>query len=411
MANMNCSAMPTEANTTLMMCVLVDRREFLPQDLHNEEVAKGVIAGWTNVEPKRLQALNETTFLATFATGILAEEIGVAIEKIENWLGKPIVITCDEVTTVQLPHVLKCVQYISRVDLVIFNPKTDDLHSHSLQIIPNEPCSLMVSPAPLKPVDPPLLNTIPGMPQFSGTEREKDTVQFEQWYHAILDACSNFNEPLVTAANTKSCVGDAADVMCCLPQGATLDDILEKFKWLYRSVESSDTLMQEFFHIAQGKSEKVQTFVLHLERALKAIRQQDPYAMTEEKGHRHLKDHLFHGLKPNLHNALCYLYDKPDSQYSQLVMASRKPETKTLGIGVSEGRAKSAIVGNNTDLAKSKASSEPSYEAITQQIAYPMSTVAKQVMPELTKPSGCLGFKTNETNKFSSNASQRPKHG
>ena len=103
--------------------------------------------------------------------------------------------------------------------------------------------------------------------------------------------------------------------MCCLPPGATLDDILEKLKWLYGDVESYDTLMQEFYHIAQGKSEKVQTSVLHLEWALKAIKQH-PYAMTEEEGHRYLKDHLFHGLKPNLHNALWYLYDKSDSQYS-----------------------------------------------------------------------------------------------
>ena len=131
--------------------------------------------------------------------------------------------------------------------------------------------------------------------------------------------------------------------------------------------------------------------------------------MTEEEGHMHLKDCLFHGLKPNLHNALCYLYDKPDSQYSQLVIASRKAEMETLGSGVSEGRAKSAIVGNNTDMAESKASSEPFYEAITQQIAYLMSAVANQVMPELTKPSGHLGFKPNETNKYSSNMSQRPK--
>ena len=94
----------------------------------------------------------------------------------------------------------------------------------------------------------------------------------------------------------KSCVGDVADAMCCLPQGATLDDILEKFKWLYGSIESSDTLMQEFYCIAQGKSENIQTFVLHLERALKAIKQQYPYALTEEEGHRQLKDHLFHGL-------------------------------------------------------------------------------------------------------------------
>ena len=66
---------------------------------------KGVITGWTNVEPKMLQALNETTFLATFAVGILPEEIGFAIERIDNWLGKPVVITCNEVTTAHLPHV------------------------------------------------------------------------------------------------------------------------------------------------------------------------------------------------------------------------------------------------------------------------------------------------------------------
>ena len=114
-------------------------------------------------------------------------------------------------------------------------------------------------------------------------------------------------------------------------------------------VESSDTLMQEFYRITQGKSEKVQTFVLQLERALKAIKQKYPYAMTEEEGHGHLKDCLFHRLKPNLHNALCYLYDKPDSQYSQLVMASRKAETETPRSSVSEVRAKSTVVGADTD--------------------------------------------------------------
>ena len=90
--------------------------------------------------------------------------------------------------------------------------------------------------------------------------------------------------------------------------------------------------------------------------ALKAIKQQHPYGMTKEEGHRHLKDHLFHGLKPNLCNALHYLYDKPDSQYSQLVMASRKTETETLGSIVSKSRAKSATVGANTNLAEAKAS-------------------------------------------------------
>ena len=225
----------------------------------------------------------------------------------------------------------------------------------------------------------------------------------------MLDACKNFNKQLVRPVITKSCVGDAVDAMCCLPPGATLNDILEKFKMLYGSIESSDTLMQEFCCIAHGKSEKVQAFVLHLEQALKAIKQQHLYAITEEEGHRHLKDHLFHGIKSNLCNALHYLYDKPDSQNSQLVMASRKAETETLRSSVSKVTAKSAVVGADMDLAEAKASSEPSYEAITQQIAYLMSAVANQNNPNQTKTSRHLGFKPNGNSKYSSNVFQRPK--
>ena len=58
------------------------------------------------------------------------------------------------------------------------------------------------------------LNKIPGIPCFSGTEQEKDTVRFEQWLHVISDARKNFNEQSVRAAINKSCVGDAADAIC-----------------------------------------------------------------------------------------------------------------------------------------------------------------------------------------------------
>ena len=37
--------MPTEANTTLMVRVLIDGKEILLHALHNEEVTKGVIRG------------------------------------------------------------------------------------------------------------------------------------------------------------------------------------------------------------------------------------------------------------------------------------------------------------------------------------------------------------------------------
>ena len=158
----------------------------------------------------------------------------------------------------------------------------DDLQSDSIHSVQSGYPGSAGGPAVLGASGTTILNKIPGIPCILGAKREKDTVQFEQWYHAISDARRNFNEQLVRAAITRSCVGDVADAICCLLTGATLDDILEQFKWLYGSVESFNTLMQQFYRIMQGKSEKVQTIVLHLDRALKAIKQQHPYAMTEE---------------------------------------------------------------------------------------------------------------------------------
>ena len=98
--------------------------------------------------------------------------------------------------------------------------------------------------------------------------------------------------------------------------------------------------------------------------------------MTEEEGIKHLKDQLFHRLKLNIHNALHYMYDKPNLQYSQLVVAVRKAKTEKPGRSVSEVRAKSAVVG--TDSQPKVASSHPPYEVITQQITYSMSTITNQ---------------------------------
>ena len=166
--------------------------------------------------------------------------------------------------------------------------------------------------------------------------------------------------------------------------------------------------MQEFYRIVQGRSKKVQTIVLCMERALKAIKQPEPYAMTKKDGHRHLKDCLFHGNKPNFCNALLYLYDKPDSQYSQSVMALRKAETETLRSCVSEARGKSTVVGAEAELLVNGASPEPSYEAITQEIAYSMSVVANQTNQSSNKNGGYLGFKSNRNGKYPSTTFQRP---
>ena len=119
-----------EPVTILTVRVLVDGKEVLPHALQNEDVAQGILMSWTHVEPRSVCALNETTFLVTYPSSILAKEIGTAIEKIEKWLGKPVVITCDEVTT-QLPQVIEHAHHITRVESVVFNTRLDEMKSDS----------------------------------------------------------------------------------------------------------------------------------------------------------------------------------------------------------------------------------------------------------------------------------------
>ena len=49
-------------------------------------MSNGVLVSGTHVKPKSVHALNEMAFLLTYSSGILAEDIGSAIEKINEWL-------------------------------------------------------------------------------------------------------------------------------------------------------------------------------------------------------------------------------------------------------------------------------------------------------------------------------------
>ena len=135
------------------------------------------------------------------------------------------------------------------------------------------------------------------------------------------------------------------------------------------------------------------------------IKQQHPHAMTEEEGVKHLKDSLLHGLIAIIYNTLHYMYDKPNLQYSQLVMAARKAKTETPGNSVSEVRAKSTVVG--TDLQPKVASSDPPYEVIIQQFAYLMSAITNQNTNKNNEQNGSK--QNNGNDKFSNTRFQRPK--
>ena len=116
MTNMNTNAVLTEPVTMLLVCILIDGKEIIPHVLQNEDVTKGVLMSWTHVEPRSVQAFNETTFLATYLLDILADK-----------MGKPVVMICDEVATTQLPQVIEHVWHTMGVESVVFNTRVDNM--------------------------------------------------------------------------------------------------------------------------------------------------------------------------------------------------------------------------------------------------------------------------------------------
>ena len=64
------NSMSTELVTTLAAYILVDGKDILPDVFRNKEIAKGVLVCGTQVKPRNVYDLNETTFLVTYPSGI-----------------------------------------------------------------------------------------------------------------------------------------------------------------------------------------------------------------------------------------------------------------------------------------------------------------------------------------------------
>ena len=63
--------------------------------------------------------------------------MGLPLEKIDEWLGKPVVITCNEVTTAELPQVIECTCHIPQVESVVFNTRLDKMKSDPNPSVPS----------------------------------------------------------------------------------------------------------------------------------------------------------------------------------------------------------------------------------------------------------------------------------
>ena len=146
---------------------------------------------------------------------------------------------------------------------------------------------------------------------------------------------------------------------------ANLDDILEKVeKWFGKQL-SGDHLQQEFYQLAQDKTEKVRQFAGRLEQKYKYLKEKfpDKYQMKD------LKDRLFHRMHPHIHESMRFLYKEAEVTYEELLFEMLEVEKDCCSSKSTSVKSKAAVV---------KHEASPSLQKLTQEISV-LTTVVKSV--------------------------------
>ena len=103
--------------------------------------------------------------------------------------------------------------------------------------------------------------------------------------------------------------GTTADLTQYLGLHAPVSEIINKLELIYGTVASFNILMQHFYKLQQGKTEKLLICVTHLEGVLNVVQQEHPMMLSMGKFQKQLRDHLFHGFCKQLHDSICHLYN------------------------------------------------------------------------------------------------------
>ena len=104
----------------------------------------------------------------------------------------------------------------------------------------------------------------------------KTEVLYKQWNHEVQCIKDHYPELVVWESIMRSLKGAAADMAWYMGPTAGVSNILEKLSVIFGTIASFDMLMQNFYKITQGSSEKVPSFTTRLEGTLNQIRLRCP---------------------------------------------------------------------------------------------------------------------------------------
>ena len=113
-------------------------------------------------------------------------------------------------------------------------------------------------------------------------------------------------------------------------------------------------MQQEFYQLAQDKNEKVRQFAGRLEQKYEYLKEKFP----DKYQTKDLKDRLFHGMHPNIHDSMRFLYKKPKVTYEELLSKTLEAEKDCCSSKSTSVKSKAAIVENKASLSLQKLTEE-----------------------------------------------------
>ena len=167
------------------------------------------------------------------------------------------------------------------------------------------------------------------IPFFSGKDNPvEDEVNFDQWLHAVEGAILTSSPTAVHSWILRSVREPASSIVRNLGVGASIDNILNRLKTVYGNLTSFDELMRQFLNVLQSPYESVNEFVLRLEKAFAAIRDNYPLELTMVDKTQHLRERFYQGLRREIHQKLAPSYEDGRIPYVVLIKQARELEAE-----------------------------------------------------------------------------------
>ena len=146
--------------------------------------------------------------------------------------------------------------------------------------------------------------------KFIGTEPTPvDELNFDQWCIDVNSYQSSYPNKILLPAVWKSIVGKAKSIILHLGPLYTVEEVISVLTQEYEGVASSDSIFKDFYQLKQEQNEKIQVFSIRLRDALTRLSLRFPDRAPKEDHDKILKDHFIYGIRSNLQNSICHLYD------------------------------------------------------------------------------------------------------